>query len=153
MEKFDEYKLACERTQKLSERRQATSQTYLTINTGIFGAIAFLVKDLGLGGLSLVVTISPLFIVGILICIIWLSIILNLERILNWHYRQLRELEGTMRGSTKILSKENREFFEPGKGKRKFSFSMLEAWLPVILIMVYIVYFMGTLFAVGQNLI
>ena len=96
MKKFDEYKLLYERTEKYSERRQATSQTYLTINTAIFGAIAFLVKDSGLKGWSLITAISPLFIVGMLIRVIWLSIILNLEKILNWQYKQLREMEKVM---------------------------------------------------------
>ncbi len=40
MDKFEEYKLLNERAQKLSERRQTTTQTYLTINTAIFGAVS-----------------------------------------------------------------------------------------------------------------
>ena len=145
MEKFDEYKLLYERTEKYSERRQAASQTYLTINTAIFGAIAFLVKDSGLKGGSLLSAVSPLFIVGILICVIWLSIILNLEKILNWQYKQLRDLEKEMVGDINIFTKENKEFFDPGKGKKKFSFSLLEAWLPGILIALYVVYLIGML--------
>lgn len=145
MKKFDEYKLLYERTEKYSERRQATSQTYLTINTAIFGAVAFLVKDSGLKGGSLLAAVSPLFIVGILICIIWLSIILNLEKILNWQYNELRGLEKEMKGDINIFTRENKEFFDPGQGRRKFSFSLLEAWLPGILIAVYVVYLIGML--------
>ena len=111
MEKYDEYKLLYQRTEKLSERRQATSQIYLTINTAIFGAIAFVVKDSGIEGWNLFYVISPLFLVGILICIIWLNIVLNLEKILNWQYKQLRELETEIRGSSRIFSKENTAFF------------------------------------------
>ncbi|MBI5839713.1 MAG: hypothetical protein HZB19_06395 [Chloroflexi bacterium] len=151
MEKFDEYKLLYERTQKLSERRQTTSQTYLTINTAIFGAIAFLVKDSGLTGSSLIAAISPLFAVGVLICIIWLSILFNLEKILNWQYKQLRELEGDMRGSARIFTRENKEFFETGKDKKKFSFTLLEGWLPGILGAVYLVYLLGMVIAVRQG--
>ncbi len=153
MEKFDEYKLLYERTEKYSERRQTTSQTYLTINTAIFGAIAFLVKDSGLVGWSLIIAISPLFIVGGLICIIWLSIILNLEKLLSWQYKQLRELEKVIQGDLNIFTKENNEFFDPGKGKKKFSFSLLEAWLPGILIAVYLFYLTGMLIEASKGLI
>jgi hypothetical protein len=151
MDRFEEYKLLYQRTEKLSERRQATSQTYLTINTAIFGAIAFLVRDSGLTGWSLIQAIGPLFIVGTLICIIWLNIILNLERVLNWQYGQLRAMEGKMRGSVGLFTKENNELFESRKGRKKFSFTMLEAWLPRILGALYLGYFIAMAFAAWQG--
>jgi len=86
-----------------------------------------------------------------LICIIWLNIILNLEKILNWQYGQLREMEGKMRGSVQLFTRENRELFEARKGKRKFSFTMLEAWLPRILGMLYLGYFIAMTLAVWQG--
>ncbi len=49
MDKFDEYSLFSSLVQHKSQRRQAASQTYLTVNTVIFGVLAFLVKDAGLG--------------------------------------------------------------------------------------------------------
>jgi len=153
MGKFDEYKMLAERAEKYSERRQTTSQTYLTINTAIFGAAAFLVKDSGLTGWYLVLAISPLFIVGGLICIIWLNIILGMEKLLNWQYKQLRELEKQIPDDINIFTKENNEFFNQGKGKKKFSFSLLEAWLPRILMIVYVVYFIGMLFGACNGLI
>jgi hypothetical protein len=151
MDRFEEYKLLYQRTEKLSERRQATSQTYLTINTAIFGAIAFLVRDSGLTGWILIQAIGPLFIVGTLICIIWLNIILNLENVLNWQYGQLRELEGKMRGSVQIFTRENREIFEARKGRKRFSFTMLEAWLPRILGALYLGYFIAMALAAWQG--
>jgi hypothetical protein len=73
--KFEEYKLHLERVQKLSERRQTTSQIYLTLSTAIFGTISFLIKDSGLHNWALVGTAIPLFLVGILACNIWLQIL------------------------------------------------------------------------------
>lgn len=49
-DKFDEYKLFVESAQHLSERRQAATQTYLTVNTSIFAILALLVKEAGLSG-------------------------------------------------------------------------------------------------------
>lgn len=152
MEKYDEYKLLYQRAEKLSERRQATSQIYLTINTAIFGAIAFVVKDSGIEGWNLFHVISPLFLVGILICIIWLNIVLNLEKILNWQYKQLRELETEIRGSSRIFSKENTAFFQVSSHKKRFSFTLLEAWLPIILGLVYLMYLIAMIIATNNGL-
>ena len=43
-DKFAEYKLFVESTQHLSERRQAATQTYLSVNTAIFAILALLVQ-------------------------------------------------------------------------------------------------------------
>jgi hypothetical protein len=142
--KFEEYKLHLERAQKLSERRQATTQTYLTISTAIFGAISFLIKDSGLHRWALAGTILPLFIVGIIACSIWLTIMVKMELFLDWQYDRLREMENGIPGSEKILGKENEQFYEPSKGrKKKFSFSLQEAWLPRLLILLFCLYAAG----------
>ena len=141
MDKFEEYKLLNERAQKLSERRQTTTQTYLTINTAIFGAVAFILKDSGLHGWALVLTAVPLFSVGILACSIWLGIAQKLEKFLDWQYDRLREMEQEMPGNSMILTKENTEFYEPTPGgKKKFSFTLQEAWLPKLLMVLFGLY-------------
>ena len=141
MDKFEEYKLLNERAQKLSERRQTTSQIYLTISTAIFGAIAFLIKDSGLHRWALVLAAMPLFCVGILTCIIWLGIAQKLEKFLDWQYDRLREMEQEIPGSSMILTKENKYFYEPVEGgKKKFSFTLQEAWLPRLLIILFGIY-------------
>ncbi len=140
-DKFEEYKLLNERAQRLSERRQTTTQTYLTINTAIFGAVAFIVKDSGLSGWSLVLVALPLFIVGVTACFIWLGIMKKMEVFLDWQYDRLREMESEIEGSFKILTKENEFFYEPKKGgKKRFSFTLQEAWLPRLLIVLFILY-------------
>jgi hypothetical protein len=140
MNKFEEYKLLNERAQKFSERRQTTTQTYLTLNTVIIGAVTFFIKDSGLHGWSLVLGVSPLFAVGIIACSIWLGIALKLERFLDWQYDRLREMEKGIPGSAMILTRENKEFYEPVKGKKKFSFTLQEAWLPRLLIILFGLY-------------
>ncbi len=140
MDKFEEYKLLNERAQKLSERRQTTTQTYLTINTAIFGAVAFLIKDSGLRGGALVLIVLPLFLVGILACFIWLGIAKKLEKFLDWQYDRLREMEQEIPGNSMILTRENKEFYEPTPGKKKFSFTLQEAWLPRLLMILFSLY-------------
>jgi hypothetical protein len=139
--KFEEYKLHLERAQKLSERRQTTTQTYLTIITVIFGAISFLIRDSNLHKWMLVGASIPLFIVGILACGIWLGIMKKIETFLDWQYDRLREMEKEIPGGSEILIKENKRFYEPQKGKKKkFSFSLQEALLPLLLIILFSLY-------------
>lgn len=139
--KFEEYKLHLERAQKLSERRQTTTQAYLTISTAIFGAIAFLFKDSGLHHWALVGAAVPLLVVGIISCSIWLKIMQRIEGFLNWQYRCLREMEEDLPGSSKVLSREDKEFYSPGNRKNKaLSFSLQEAWLPRLLILLFGLY-------------
>jgi hypothetical protein len=149
MDKFEEYKLLNERAQKLSERRQTTSQTYLTINTAIFGAAAFLIKDSGLQGWALVLIALPLFCVGIIACFIWLGIANKLEKFLDWQYDRLREMEQAIPGNSMILTRENKEFYEPTPGKKKFSFTLQEAWLPRLLMILFAIYAVAMILGVS----
>ncbi len=140
MNKFNEYKLFSERVQRLSERRQTASQTYLTVNTAIFGVLAFLVKDAGFHGWGLVAFSLPLFLVGVLACLIWLKIIADFKEIVGWHYEQLRKMEQALPESDKIYSNEWEQFFKPREGKERFGFSRLESWLPRLFLGLYVVY-------------
>ena len=118
---FDEYKLLYERTEKLSERRQAASQIYLTINTAIFGGIAFLAKDLGF--------------------------LINTENFLKWQYERLCEMEKGIPDSFQLFTKENKDLYTAKPGEEKASFSLLEAQLPMILMIVYGVCVLATIIA------
>jgi hypothetical protein len=137
-DKFEEYKFHAERAQKLSERRQATTQTYLTINTAIFGAVAFIIRDSGLTGWGMVGLIVPLFVFGIVACLIWKSLLLKISDFLDWQYEQLREMEKSFPEESRLFTKEFDKFYITGK--EKFSFSGLEARLPTILMSIYILY-------------
>jgi hypothetical protein len=146
VDKFEEYKLLIERAEKLSERRQTTSQIYLTVNTAIFGVIAFLIKDSGLQDKGLFWGLLPIAMIGIIICVIWLNIIVRMEKVLGWQYKHLREMEKKLKGSDKLFTEENKALYQQNKKRRRFSFSLLEAWLPSLLIFVYVVF--GVLFAI-----
>jgi len=84
MDKFDEYKFFAQVTHELSQRRQAATQTYLTVNTVISAALGFLVKDMSFRGLSLVLVSLPFFLVGVLACTIWHRIITQYKALAGW---------------------------------------------------------------------
>jgi len=153
MDKFDEYKFFTERIQHRSDRRQQASQIYLTVNTAIFGLIALLIKDSGLKGWSLLIGILPLFFVGVFVCLSWVRIISEFERLIGWQYEQLREMEKHIRSLYKMHTKEWDEFYKPISSRKRFSFSHLESRMPSVFMGLYIVYGLGIVIAVTQGLI
>jgi hypothetical protein len=147
MSGFEEYEFFGKWIQNLSERRRAASQTYLAVNTAIFTVLAFLVKDASFRGWGLVLVSLPLFLGGALACLIWHRIITDYKQIIGWHYEQLREMEKTLEGSSRIFTEEWERFYKPHQGKERFSFSRLEIWLPRSFLGLYAVYTLGLVIA------
>ncbi len=145
--KFDEYKFFAEATQGLSDRRQAATQTYLTVNTAIFAVLAFLIKDGGFREWGLVAVTLPLFLVGGLACSIWYKIITQYRALIGWRYDQLMAMEQAVPESHQMYLKEWDDFFKPRRGKEKFGFSRLEIWLPRLFLGLYVIYGVGLVVA------
>lgn len=143
IDKFDEYKFFAESTQHLSERRQAATQTYLTVNTAIFAVFAWLIKDIGFRGGNLVLVSFPLVLVGLFACFIWYKIITQYKSLIGWRYVQLMEIELAMPDCYQMYNKEWKDFFEYKPGKEKFGFSKVEVWLPKLFALLYIAYEIG----------
>jgi hypothetical protein len=153
MDKFEEYKFFAEDTQKLSERRQNTSQTYVTVNAAIFAVLALLIKDVGFRGWTLVLTALPLFSTGVLLCFIWQKIIIQHKLLIGWRYDQLKEMEKVIAGSFQMYIKEWEDFFKPRQGKERFSFSLLDIWMPRLFLILYLIYGIGLVIAAAANYI
>jgi hypothetical protein len=162
MDKFDEYKFFAQVTHELSERRQAATQTYLTVNTVISAALGFLVKDMSFRGGGLVLVSLPFFLVGVLACLIWCRIITQYKALAGWRYEQLIEMEQAMPQSYQMYLKEQQEFFPSPAAKPRYitgtvsigakrhvSFSQLELWLPRLFLGLYIAYGLGLVVAVA----
>ena len=146
MDRFDEYKFFAENARYLSERRHTATQTYITMNAAIFTVIAFLIKDAGLSASAILFATLPLFIVGSLVCWIWYVYIKRHGEVISWHYKKLVEMEQSIPTSYQIYLKEWEEFFKPRDGRRKFSFSRLELWLPKLFLALYIACMIGILY-------
>jgi hypothetical protein len=140
MDNFAEYKLFSEATQRLTERRQAAAQVYLSVNTAIFALIAFLLKDAGVEGWKLALLTLPLFAVGVFACFVWYKLIYHYKRLIGWRYEQLMVMEKALPESHQMYCKENERFFTAPNGRETFAFSTLEGWLPQAILALYIVY-------------
>lgn len=147
MQHFEEYKFFTENTQHLSERRQGATQTFLTINTAIFTILAFLIKDAGFKAWGLVLVSLPLFLVGVLVCLIWAKILSQFKLLISWRYQQLRVMEQAMPESYQLLTKEWEDYFKPRQGKERFGFSRLEQLLPQLFLVLYGIYGAGLVLA------
>ena len=148
MDRFAEYEFFSDGTQQLADRRQAATQVYLSVNTAIFALIAFLLKDAGLEGRLLALLTLPLFAVGVFACVVWYKLIYRYKCLITWRYDQLMEMEKTLPDSHQMYSKEQAYFFILHNGKEKFGFSTLEMWLPLVILVLYIVY--GSAFVVAK---
>lgn len=147
MEPYEEYKLFVENTQKLSERRQKANEVLLAINTSIFTILAFFVKDSGFTSWRLFLFSIPLFAVGILSCILWQRIITQFKALIGWRYEQLRNMEKQMPNSYQLITKEWDEGYAPQGDKERFGFARLEVWIPRLILILYMIYMIGSLIA------
>ncbi|MFZ0257251.1 MAG: hypothetical protein WAN46_16745 [Gammaproteobacteria bacterium] len=146
MDKFDEYKFFAQSTQHLSERRHAATQIFLSVNTAIFILVAFRLKIADLEGWILVISTLPLFLVGVLVCLVWHQLIKHYKSLIGWRYQQLMEMERAMPESHQMYVKEWQAFFRPQDEREKFGFSWLEVWLPRLFIVLYVFSSIGLLF-------
>ena len=151
MANFEEYKLFTESTQYLSERRQAATSTQLVVNTAIFTVLAFLLKDTGLRGWSLVGITFPLFVAGVLACGIWYKMISQYKDLIGWRYDQLMEMERAADDSYQMYVKEYEEFFKRKRQRDWFGFSRLEIWLPRLFLGLYLIYLAGLILTIAFN--
>ena len=148
MNRSEEYKFFSDGTQKLADRRQATTQVYLSVNTAIFALIAFLLRDVGVEGRLQALLTLPLFAVGVFACFVWYKLIYRYRHLIGWRYDQLMAMEKTLPDSYQMYSKEQQHFFGSQDNKEKFGFSRLEVWLPQVILALYIVY--GGAFVVAK---
>lgn len=147
MRNFEEYKFFIEHTQRLSERRQVATQTFLAVNTAIFTVLAFLIKDIKFEGWGLVLVSLPLFLVGMLVCLIWRRILEQFKILIKWRYEQLRDMEQATADSHQIFTKEYARFYQPQHAQEHFGFARLEERLPQLFLLLYSVYGVGLLVA------
>lgn len=94
----NEYRLALDQTNKLADRRQAITTTYLSVNAALTGAIAFLFKDGRLPDVASQVTVLALLFSGVVACGLWRRLIKHYSALTGWWYEQIRSLENQLPG-------------------------------------------------------
>jgi hypothetical protein len=147
---FREYEFIAGSTQFLTERRQASSQTYLAINTAIFAIFGLLIKEAGLRDAKLAVASAPLIVAGLGACVVWFLSLRHYRALIGWRFDLLRRLEQheAMRGSRKLYTHEWDDFLLK-RGRRAFWFSNFEQGLPVLFAILFFCYLVAMLVVSG----
>lgn len=145
---YQEYTYFADSTQTLADRRQSATQLYLGVQTSIFGLMTFLLSQANSAGsappsterISESLLLLPLFIVGLLICYVWYSTIDHYKRLIAWRYEQLTKMEANLPGSQRMFTREWEEHFQPEAKRGAITFSHKERWLPLIVVLLYLIY-------------
>jgi hypothetical protein len=149
--KFEEYKLFVEDTARFSDRRQQISVTYLTVNSIIIGAIAFLVKDAKFVEVWRGIVVILILGVGVFSCVLWKQLINKYKLIVDFRIDELRAIEEhtNMKDCHKMFHAEDKLYPRDAEGKpikgEALNISDKEKWLPNVFMGIYTVFFLGQL--------
>ncbi len=136
----DEYQLFLEQVNKLAERRQSVTSTYLTVNAAIIGAVAFLFQDGYVSGWTQQGAVLVLFVAGIAACDIWRRLIVQHTTLLKWWFERLHDLEDAMEESSKLVKKEYEDLYVKKKGRAPIGLTRYETRLTWVFTVVYVVF-------------
>lgn len=140
MTRKSEYELYLEQVNKLTERRQAVSTIYLTVNTAIVGAMALIFGDIQMQEWGRQLSSLALMVAGVAACDLWRRLIRQYSDLLGWWYERLRELEKGDLESTALITKEFEEFYGPKAGKKRFGMTRYEIGLTWLFTITYVVF-------------
>ena len=152
-EKFEEYKLFVDDTARLSERRQTVSNIYVAVNSILLAAIGLLIKELGAPGSWTLLLPLPLITAGIAISLWWYQLIREYKKLVGLRIDSLRDMEVEMPDSVKMYHLEDKLYPRAEDGKmiagKGLNFSDLEARLPMLFVVLYVIFGVGSLTALA----
>ena len=129
---IEQYKLYIQSHEKISERRQGANQFFVTLNTAVVGAVAFLLKmEAPKTALILLVSLGALA-----ICVFWFLAIRAYDQLNTGKFKVIHALERRL-----PLSLYEAEWIALGEGKDPSLYtpiSHLERYVPVIFAVMYL---------------
>ena len=135
----DEYRLALDQVDKLTQRRQSITTTYLSVNTALTAAIAFLFKDGSLPDVTSQFTVLALLFSGVVACNLWRRLIKHYSTLTGWWYEQIRSLENRLSESSKLVTKEYQDLYFKAKGKKDTRITPHETALTWLFTALYVI--------------
>jgi len=145
VDKDDEYRDFFSYTDKLMERRKSVTTTYLTVNTAITTAMAFLLRDAQLSRLPERLSILFLLLFGIVASALWFTLIRQHSTLIGWWYAKLRVLESNLDNSSRLINKEYDELYSKERSNNRLGLTRYEISLSVLFGVIYIVFALGVL--------
>lgn len=132
-----EYKIIWEYITTLAERRQHVTTIFLSANTAIIGAIAFLLNSTPNDVRAQRISILILLISGIIACDLWRRLINQYSLLSSWWYEKLREIENTIPNCTKIINLEYLELYNVPTKKKRIGMTRYEIRLTILVMSLY----------------
>ncbi|MGK7663868.1 MULTISPECIES: RipA family octameric membrane protein [unclassified Marinovum] len=130
------YKLLVEMADRVSQRRQSANSFYLTVNTAIIGATAYVSREAE-GANTWAISLA-----GVAICILWIRAVLSYKSLNSAKFKVITELEGRL---PVAAYKDEWEFLKGANGKRHTPFHKIEVLVPFVFIFVHSAQFAITL--------
>lgn len=135
-QRFEQYKIMVESSERLVARRQGVNTFFLTANGAIITAIGLLVQASGVPHLK-AVAITALALAAIVICTAWNSLITSFGQLNTGKFAVINRIERRL--PLGLFSAEW-EALERGENPKVYrSFTQREGWVPKLLVGVYIV--------------
>lgn len=141
--KFEEYKMFIEDTARFTERRQNTSNLYVTINSLVLTAIMFVGNDLEADSISKLLLLLPVIVAGIAVSLWWRQLIKKYKQLVGFRITRLREMEDhvDLEGIERMYHAEDELYPRNAQGEMvkgvRLNFSDLEARLPTLFVILY----------------
>lgn len=143
----DQYKLMLDQVNNLTVRRQSTTAIYLSVNTALTGAMAFLFKDGLLSSPISQISVLTLLFSGIIACSLWRRLIIQFSMVTAWWYSQLRLAEETYPSQNQLLTKEYLELYQK-QPKKKGGIGMTRYEISLIWLFICIYSMFGAIIAI-----
>ena len=124
-------------------RRQSVTTTYLSVCTGISGAVAFLFKDGQLHGAAQILAVILLLFCGVITSFLWRKLIVQYGYLLGWWYQELRALEKQRNGSIQLFSMEHERFYKDSENRSSLGLTRYERSLTYVFTVVFLLFIIG----------
>ena len=145
LDRTTEFSFAADHVEKLLDRRLSITSFYISVNAAIATVIGLLLKDAQLQQELLPIAILLLLSAGLGACWIWRSLLKQYERLLDWWYARLREMESALPDSAQLVTREYQELYASAKsGKSSTRIGMTQRELALIWIFVGLYIVFGT---------
>lgn len=126
---FEQYKMIVNSAIKVTEWRQATNKFYLAVNSALITAVTYLF------GIGINIVTPAIGVIGIVLSIIWRRNLKYYKQLNKAKFKVIYNIEKKL--PLKIFMLEQKYYLDGG-GK---SGTEIEAWIPTVFILVYIVIF------------
>ena len=126
---FEQYKMIVNSAIKVTEWRQATNKFYLAVNSALITAVTYLF------GIGINIVTPAIGVIGIVLSIIWRRNLKYYKQLNKAKFKVIYNIEKKL--PLKIFMLEQKYYLDSG-GK---SGTEIEAWVPAVFILVYIVIF------------